>query len=210
MHSRTEQPLTTTQLSLFNRVAKRSFDVCVAILGLLVTGWLILLAAVLARIDTGLVGFFTQERVGKDGKLFKIIKIRTMKNRVGIDTSVTTISDERITKFGRFLRRTKIDELPQLYNVLVGDMSFVGPRPDVPGFADRLDGDDRVILTVRPGITGPATLEFRDEESLLNECSDPERYNRDVLFPKKVRINREYVENYRFLNDLKYIYQTLT
>lgn len=210
MLTRERQRLPATQLSLRDRFAKRTFDICIAALGLAFTGWLILLAAALARLDTGLVGFFTQERVGRDGKLFRIIKIRTMKNLVGIDTSVTTLSDERITRFGHFLRRTKIDELPQLYNVLIGNMSFVGPRPDVPGFADCLVGDDRVILTVRPGITGPATLEFRDEESLLNECSDPESYNCDVLFPKKVRINRDYVENYRFLNDLKYIYRTLT
>ncbi len=127
----------------------------------------------------------------------------------GIDTSVTTGADPRITCSGRFFRRTKIDELPQLINVLKGEMSFVGPRPDVPGFADSLQGDDRLILSVRPGITGPATLHFRDEEVLLAQQSDPERFNREVIYPEKVRLNRQYVENYRFIDDLKFIWQTI-
>ena len=127
----------------------------------------------------------------------------------GIDTSVTTGADPRITCSGRFFRRTKIDELPQLINVLMGEMSFVGPRPDVPGFADSLQGDDRLILSVRPGITGPATLHFRDEEVLLAQQSDPERFNREVIYPEKVRLNRQYVENYRFIDDLKFIWQTI-
>lgn len=132
-----------------------------------------------------------------------------MKNLPGINTNVTTDKDPRITRLGRFFRKTKIDELPQLINVFLGQMSFVGPRPDVPGFADKLTGDDRIILTVRPGITGPATLKFRDEEKLLAAQSDPERYNREVIYPEKVRLNREYVENYSFWQDIKYIFQTI-
>ena len=103
----------------------------------------------------------------------------------------------------------KIDELPQLFNVLIGQMSFVGPRPDVPGFADQLKGNDRIILTVRPGITGPATLKYRNEEELLASVTDPEEYNAEVVFPDKVRLNREYVENWSFARDIRYIWATI-
>jgi lipopolysaccharide/colanic/teichoic acid biosynthesis glycosyltransferase len=122
---------------------------------------------------------------------------------------VTTSNDPRITAIGRFFRRTKIDELPQLINVLFGQMGFVGPRPDVPGFADELCGADRIILTVRPGITGPATLRFRNEEEELAAQPDPERFNREVIFVEKVRLNREYVENFSLLKDVRYILLTL-
>jgi len=106
-------------------------------------------------------------------------------------------------------RKTKLDELPQLIHVLLGQMSFVGPRPDVPGYADKLEGDDRIVLTVRPGITGPATLKYRDEESLLAAQEDPEPYNNEILWPDKVRLNREYVENWSFWRDLYYIGRTV-
>ena len=124
-------------------------------------------------------------------------------------STVTTRHDPRITRVGRILRSTKVDELPQLLNVLLGHMSIVGPRPDVPGFADRLSGDDRIVLSIRPGITGPATLEFRNEEELLSSQSDPERYNREVIWPKKVELNREYVANYSFWKDFGYIWRTI-
>jgi lipopolysaccharide/colanic/teichoic acid biosynthesis glycosyltransferase len=191
------------------RFAKRTFDFCAALVGLLVTWWLILLAYVLAMIDTRKSGFFLQTRVGQHGKLFKLVKIRTMRDMPQVQTTVTTRTDPRITTLGRFWRRSKIDELPQLWHVLRGEMSFVGPRPDVPGFADQLQGDDRIILTVKPGITGPATLHFRDEESLLAQQDDPETYNREVIYPEKVRLNRAYVEEYRFGRDLRYIWCTL-
>lgn len=162
-----------------------------------------------AMIDTRKNGFFIQERVGQNGKLFKVIKIRTMREGSTFNTVVTTSHDPRITPLGKLFRKTKIDELPQLINVLRGHMSFVGPRPDVPGFADQLAGEDRIILSIRPGITGPATLKYRNEEEILAAQPDPERYNQEVIFPDKVRINREYVENYRFWNDIKYILQTV-
>jgi len=139
----------------------------------------------------------------------KNANIRTLRDLEGLDTTVTAEDDPRITRVGHLLRRSKIDELPQLWNVLKGEMSFVGPRPDVPGFADLLSGDEEVILAVRPGITGPATLRFRDEERELVSQVDPERYNREVIFPEKIRLNREYVENYSFGKDLKYIFRTL-
>lgn len=188
---------------------KRTFDIACSALGLLFLWWLILLAALVARFDTGINGFFTQQRVGRNGRLFKVIKIRTMKPVENLVTTVTTDNDARITAAGRFFRKTKIDELPQLINVLLGDMSFVGPRPDVPGFADRLVGEERSVLALRPGITGPATLQYRDEEKLLASVDDPERYNREVIFPDKVRINLEYIRNYSLTNDLKYIFHTI-
>lgn len=189
---------------------KRLFDIVVSIAGLLLSGWLILIAYVLASLDTGESGFFRQARVGKDGKHFSLIKIRTMRNDSAVRTTVTTSSDPRITRLGRFFRKTKIDELPQLLNVLRGEMSLVGPRPDVPGFADELTGDDRIVLTIRPGITGPATLKYRNEENLLAEQSDPEAYNREVIFPDKVRLNRRYIEEYSFGKDLRYLWRTIT
>lgn len=188
---------------------KRSFDVFLSFVGILIFGWLIGLSFLFATLDTKKNGFFTQERVGQYGKLFKVIKIRTMRDYPGCSTTVTTAGDRRITQLGRIFRRTKIDELPQLFNVFIGHMSFVGPRPDVSGFADRLQGEDAVILSVRPGITGPATLKYRNEEQLLQQQEEPEKYNSEVIFPDKVRINKEYVLNYRFSNDLKYIWQTL-
>lgn len=188
---------------------KRSFDIVCSALGLLFLWWLILLAALVARLDTGLNGFFSQQRVGRDGRLFNVFKIRTMKPVENLVTTVTTDKDARITAVGRFFRKTKLDELPQLINVLLGDMSFVGPRPDVPGFADQLVGEERSVLSIRPGITGPASLQYRDEEKLLASVDDPERYNREVIFPEKVRINLEYIQNYSFTNDLKYIAKTV-
>ncbi|MFO8088603.1 MAG: sugar transferase [Desulfatiglandaceae bacterium] len=188
---------------------KRGFDFWGAFLGLALIFWIIIPAWLLASLDTRRNGFFTQERVGRYGRVFRVIKIRTMREVPGMSTSVTTGRDQRITTLGRFWRKSKIDELPQLINVLKGDMSFVGPRPDVPGYADRLQGDDRVVLRVRPGITGPATLKYRDEEALLAEQDDPERFNYEVLWPDKVRLNREYVENWSFQQDMRYIWKTV-
>ncbi|NNC63342.1 MAG: sugar transferase [Gammaproteobacteria bacterium] len=195
--------------TLFQAFLKRGFDIVFALGGLLILGWLIPLTALVAWVDTGKSGFFVQERVGYRGRIFNVIKIRTMRPINGMDTTVTRESDPRITVLGGIMRRMKLDELPQLINVLIGDMSFVGPRPDVPGYADKLTGRERVILNVRPGITGPATLKYRDEEMLLCKVSDPERYNAEVVFPDKVRINRAYVENYTFLGDIRYIFWTV-
>jgi lipopolysaccharide/colanic/teichoic acid biosynthesis glycosyltransferase len=196
-------------LYVHNHQGKRYFDLVFSALGLLLLGWLILAAWILASFDTKANGFFRQSRVGKDGKIFKVIKIRTMRVNTGIKSTVTTMLDSRITRLGRFWRRTKIDELPQLINVFFGDMSFVGPRPDVPGFADKLHGSDRILLFVRPGITGPATLKYRDEEKLLANEEDPEHYNREVIWPDKVRINLEYIRTWSFSKDLQYILKTL-
>lgn len=145
----------------------------------------------------------------KNGKSFRIIKIRTMHPVKGVTSIFTARNDPRITRIGSMLRRFKLDELPQLINVLLGQMSFVGPRPDVAGFADLLQGEDRIILSVRPGITGPATLFFSNEEELLASCDDPERYNREVIYLAKVRLNRVYLENYSFFKDILYIIATV-
>jgi lipopolysaccharide/colanic/teichoic acid biosynthesis glycosyltransferase len=196
-------------LSPVQALGKRVFDFCVSLLGLGLTFWVILPAWLLATLDTRKNGFFTQDRVGRDGRIFRVIKIRTMRDVPGVKTTVTTEKDQRITSLGRFWRKTKIDELPQLINVLKGDMSFVGPRPDVPGFADRLVGEERLLLSIRPGITGPATLKYRNEEQILMEVDDPEKYNREVIFPDKVRINLKYIREYSFWKDLKYIWKTV-
>lgn len=196
-------------LSLINRFLKRSFDFVVSLFGLILTAWIIIIAFILASIDTNSNGFFTQLRVGKDGKLFHVLKIKSMRKVEGIDTNVTKSSDVRITKYGALIRKSKIDELPQLFNVLIGKMSFVGPRPDVPGYADQLQGKERAILSLRPGITGPATLVFRNEEEIFEKHEDPEQYNREVIFPQKTEINLKYLYNYSFIKDIKYILATV-
>jgi len=197
------------ELGTFQAFQKRTFDLLVASLGLLVVWWLILLAWVCASIDTGSNGFFIQKRVGRNGKLFRVMKIKTLRPIHSLDTTVTRRGDPRITALGAFFRRTKIDELPQLWNVFLGDMSFVGPRPDVPGFADQLSGEERAMLSIRPGITGPATLKYRNEEELLASQDDPESYNREVIWPDKVRINLEYIQSWNLTQDLRYIIQTV-
>lgn len=188
---------------------KRTFDVSFSALGLLATWWLIFLAWLAASLDTRGNGFFTQQRVGKGGKLFRVVKIKTMRPDAKVKTTVTQRGDPRITALGALFRKSKIDELPQLWNVLLGDMSFVGPRPDVPGFADQLKGEERAMLSIRPGITGPATLRYRNEEELLAQQDDPETYNQEVIWPDKVRINLEYIRNWSLTADFKYIFKTI-
>lgn len=191
------------------RAAKRAFDVAVAIIGLAFVGWIIVLASLWARRDTGGSGFFLQARIGRDGCTFFIFKIRTMRDACGPATNVTTSSDPRITKFGALLRRWKIDELPQLMNVLRGDMSLVGPRPDVPEYLEQIRREAPLVLSVRPGITGPASLKYRHEEEILATQRDPRVFNDRVLFPDKLRINEAYVRDYRFVTDVKYLWETV-
>ena len=151
---------------------------------------------------------FTQKRVGKDGKLFTMYKFRSMSAHHSGST-VSVAGESRITPLGAKLRRYKLDELPELWNVLIGDMSFVGPRPDVPGYADKLEGDDRRVLQLRPGITGPASLKYRDEEILLASQANPQEFNDKVIYPDKVRINLYYLDHYSFLADMKMIFATV-
>ena len=153
---------------------------------------------------------FKQERVGQHGRIFNIYKIRTMKNDGEKNNNfVTTSNDDRILPFGKWLRRTKFDEIVELVNVLKGEMSLVGPRPDVEGYADKLEGEDRKILELRPGITGPASLKYINEEEILAKVDNPQQYNDEVIFPDKVKINLEYYNNRTFWGDVRIIINTI-
>lgn len=197
-----------TGLSLGQRALKRGFDIAFSGAVVVGLGPLMALAVVAATADTKQWGVFSQVRIGRDGRPFRVYKVRTMKPSRTVTTTVTTGRDPRITRLGRFLRRSKIDELPQFVNVLLGQMSVVGPRPDVPGYADSLQGADRVVLAVRPGVTGAASVFFRDEEALLSEQVDPDLFNAKVLWPAKVRINVAYVRHYQFGEDFRLVIDT--
>ena len=152
---------------------------------------------------------FKQERVGQFGKIFQIYKIRTMKSAGSNKNFVTTANDDRILPFGKWLRKTKLDEIVELINVLKGDMSFVGPRPDVSGYADALQGSARKILELRPGITGPASLKYINEEEILAQVDNPQEYNDNIIFPDKVKINLHYYHNRTFWGDIIIILKTI-
>lgn len=190
------------------RVVKRLFDLGLAVPGFIATLPIVVVSVLVATIDTREWGVFSQERIGRGGETFNVHKIRSMRTSKAHTTTVTRTSDPRITKFGAFMRRTKIDELAQLWDVVIGRMSIVGPRPDVAGWADELVGNDRIVLSVRPGITGPASIAFRDEESILESVQDPETYNRETLWPQKVRMNVEYVQNWSVWKDISYVKDT--
>jgi len=189
------------------KTIKRLFDLFFSFIGILICLVPILVLIAISTISTGKFGLYTQLRVGKHAKTFTMFKIRTMK---GIDDGlfITLKNDKRITPIGKFLREFKLDELPQLFNVLMGNMSLVGPRPDVVGYADKLAGDDRIILNVKPGITGPATLKFKNEEELLSKQSDALLYNDEVIWKEKIKINKNYIKNWTFKGDLKFILRT--
>ena len=185
------------------------FDRVVSFVGLLFLWPVLIIVAVLIRCKMpGGPVFFTQKRVGRHGKLFTIYKFRTMTVSHG-GSSVSVAGEARITPLGATLRRFKLDELPELWNVLIGDMSFVGPRPDVPGYADQLTGDDRRILELRPGITGPASLKYRDEEELLAKVENPQVYNDTVIYPDKIKLNLYYLDHYSFIKDIQMIFCTV-
>ena len=196
-------------MTTLDKMVKRSFDIFFATLGLILLSPIIFLSYIISSFETKTNGLFFQQRVGMNGGLFNIVKIKSMRLVAGLDSTITLSSDARITKSGAFFRKTKIDELPQLWNVFLGKMSFVGPRPDVPRYADRLQGKDRVILLVRPGITGPAQLAYKHEEEILSNQDDPVEHNNEVIWPDKVRINLEYIENYSFFRDVYYIWKTI-
>lgn len=209
-------------------VLKWIFDRLVAFIGLLFLWPVLLITAILVKIKMpGGPAFFVQKRVGKDGRLFDCHKFRTMTVKHSGST-VSVAGDSRITPFGATLRHYKLDELPGLWDVLIGNMSFVGPRPDVPGYADQLQGDDRRVLMLRPGITGPATLKYRLEDEYLanardlvknlnvnlnlDEMSDQEVavwYNDNVIYPDKVRLNLYYLDHYSFVKDFQMIVCTV-
>lgn len=185
------------------------FDRVMALVGLVVLSPLLAVVAILVAIKMpGGPVLFRQKRVGQYGELFTMVKFRSMTVAHG-GSSISVAGESRITPLGAKLRKYKLDELPELWNVLIGDMSFVGPRPDVPGYADKLVGEDREILQLKPGITGPASLKYRNEEEILASVEDPIRYNDEVIFPDKVRINREYMEEWSFWGDIRIIFKTV-
>lgn len=203
-------------------ILKWIFDRLVALVGLLCLWWVLLIVMVLIKVKMpGGAVFFVQKRVGKDGRLFNCHKFRSM--TMGHSGSTVSVAGEsRITPLGAKLRRYKLDELPELWDVLRGKMSFVGPRPDVPGYADLLVGDDRKVLRLRPGITGPATLKYRAEEEMIaayiavhrgeGGMTDEELalwYNDNVIYPDKVRLNKYYYEHYSFVKDVQMIFATV-
>lgn len=177
---------------------KRLFDVILSLVGIFFASPLMIILYIISSIDTQSSGFFLQKRIGQKGKVFKIYKLRTMHART-----------HRISVLGSFFRKYKLDEIPQLINILNGTMSFVGPRPDIPGYADKLMGDDRKILNLKPGVTGLASLKYRNEEYLLSKQTNPLEYNDQVIWPDKIQINKWYVENQTFLLDLKILWYTV-
>ncbi len=185
------------------------FDKTASFFGLLILTPLLIIIAVLIKIfmPDGPV-LFSQKRVGRNGRLFTMHKFRSMTvSHTG--SSVSVAGEARITSLGAVLRRYKLDELPELWDVLIGNMSFVGPRPDVPGYADQLQGDDRRVLELKPGITGPASLKYRNEEALLATVKSPKEYNDEILYSDKVRINLYYLNHYSFKKDIQMILCTV-
>ena len=193
------------------------FDKLASLFGLLFLSPVLLVVAILIKVKMPGPVLFCQKRVGQYGKLFTVYKFRSMTvkaeasvaSRDSDATSIASTEQNRITPLGEKLRRYKLDELPELWNVLKGDMSFVGPRPDVPGYADQLQGEERDILKLKPGITGPASLKYRNEEELLASVENPAQYNDEVIFPDKVRLNLYYLKNYSFIKDIQMIVCTV-
>lgn len=167
---------------------------------LLIFGFIIIVLILLSSILFKQNGVFKQERIGYIAKPFTIFKIRSLGGRN---------SSKLARQYGSFIRRTKLDELPQFYNIFLGDMSVVGPRPDLPGFADKLKGENKIILSVKPGITGPASIYFKNEEQLLKKVQNADEFNLNVIWPKKIELNKKYVEKYSFYKDLNYIFRTI-
>lgn len=189
-------------------VVKRLFDIFVSLLGLLMLSPLLFTIAILIRVKMSRPVFFTQQRVGRYGKLFNICKFRTM-SKIHNGSSVSIYGEARITPLGAILRKYKLDELPELWNILTGEMSFVGPRPDVPQYSNQLIGEEKEILNLRPGLTSPASLKFADEERLLSLIPDPKTYNDEVIWPEKVKMNLEYVRSRSFFGDIYIMLETI-
>jgi lipopolysaccharide/colanic/teichoic acid biosynthesis glycosyltransferase len=190
--------------------SKRVFDFILALVGLTITFPIFLIISLLIKLDSKGPVFFKQIRVGKGGKPFFIYKFRTMvKDADKLGKSLTTKDDPRITRVGKFLRKYKLDELPQLINVLKGEMSFVGPRPEVPEYVKKFGREFDYILRVKPGITDFASIEFRDENELLEERENAEDFYLKEILPKKLNLNRKYVENRSFIVDIILILKTI-
>lgn len=219
------------------KIIKYIFDRAMALIGMLFLWFVFIIVAILIKVKMQGPVFFVQKRIGKDGKIFNCHKFRTMTVNHG-GSSISLAGENRITPLGAKLRQYKIDELPELWDVFIGKMSFVGPRPDVPGYADKLQGKDRDILNLRPGITGPASLKYRDEEYIIaafvehilhdkefpKEITLPDElpnftgktaediakwYNDNIIYPDKVRLNYFYYHNYSFIKDIQMIFATV-
>jgi lipopolysaccharide/colanic/teichoic acid biosynthesis glycosyltransferase len=187
---------------------KHLFDKVASFLGLIFLFPLFVIIGILIKVKMSGPILFKQKRVGQFGNLFTIYKFRTMSvNHEG--SSISVAGQNRITLLGAKLRKHKLDELPELWNILVGNMSFVGPRPDVPGYADKLLGENKKIMELKPGITGPASLKYKNEEELLAKVENPILYNNEVIFPDKVKINLNYYYNHSFVGDVKLILKTV-
>ena len=187
---------------------KRIFDFIIPIIFLILMFPILIILVIVIYLFQGAPIFYRQNRVGKHKKLFKIYKFRTMILNEGKNNTITIGGDPRVTPLGKFLRKWKLDELPSLLNILIGEMSIVGPRPDVPGFADKLEGDYKRVLSVKPGITCLSTLKYSNEEELLRNVDDPKAYNK-IIFEDKTKLNLYYIDNWSFLLDLKIIFKTI-
>lgn len=196
-------------MSKLDRFLKRTFDIVTSLCGLVLLLPIICICWLIAALNTRSNGFFIQKRVGQHGRIIHVCKIKTMYAGDNSRSPIASSNASSITRSGSVFRKYKLDELPQLFNVLIGSMSIVGPRPDVPGYADRLSGSDRMILLLRPGITGPASIKYKDEESMLAAVDDPVAYNDKIIWPDKVRINKEYIRDYSLVRDIKYILLTI-
>ena len=190
-------------------MTKRLFDFCSSLIGLILLMPVLILISIAIKISSSGPVLFCQKRVGKDGKLFTLIKFRSMTVQQESNSTATVLGDVRITKIGVFLRKYKLDELPELWNVIKGEMSLVGPRPDVPGYADKLVGKDRNVLKLRQGVTGTASLKYANEEEILATKDNPQKYNDEVIFPDKVKLNLDYYENQSLWLDIKIIFATI-
>ena len=188
---------------------KRLFDIIFSFVGIVFLFPVFIIVSILIKIDSSGPVFFIQERVGLNGNFFQIIKFRSMKTNHNNSLTVTLENDKRITRIGKKIRKYKIDEIPELINVFIGDMSFVGPRPDVPGYADLLKGESRNILKLRPGITSRASIKYANEEMILLNEDDPIAYNNNIIFPDKVKLNLNYYYNNNIWIDIKIIFATL-
>jgi lipopolysaccharide/colanic/teichoic acid biosynthesis glycosyltransferase len=190
-------------IDLKKNMAKRLFDIVFALFTLLLFSWLLLILWCIAIVDTDTNGMFIQERIGQFGKKFKIYKFRSMQGSA-------SSKERHISKTAQFLRKYKLDELPQLFNVLKGDMSIVGPRPDLPGYYDLLEGDNRKILELKPGLTSLAGLKYYNEEKLLAQQQDSLWFNDQIIFPDKVQLNLDYYYHSSFWGDIKIIIKTVS
>ncbi|MBB6713539.1 sugar transferase [Clostridium gasigenes] len=197
-------------MNLINRVIKRAFDIIASFIGIVILSPILLGVSIAIKIDSKESIFFKQVRVGKNEKRFNILKFRTMiVNAENLGKQITIGKDKRITKVGALLRKFKIDELPQLINVFKGDMSLVGPRPEVPKYVDMYNEEQKKVLKVRPGITDIASLRYKDENDILGKVKNPEEYYINTIMPDKLKLNLEYIEKNNIIFDLFLIIKTI-